>query len=73
MAAYRLTPDALADLEEIVEFIANDNPEAADRVRHAICAACESLSKHPSQGVLRPELTNGKYASGRFVSFGKLA
>ncbi len=57
MAAHRLTPDALADLDEIWRFIARDDPEAADRVEETILAACKSLSQFPRQGHSRPDLT----------------
>ena len=57
MARYRLTPDAAEDLDDIWWFIATDNPEAADRVEGTILTACESLSKFPLQGRVRPDLT----------------
>ena len=38
---------ALSDLEAIREFIAQDNPEAAARVRRAIRAGVERLAEYP--------------------------
>ena len=41
---------ALNDLEAIHEFIAQDNPEAALRVRRAIRIAIDRLAQHPNLG-----------------------
>jgi len=57
MASYRLTPDAVADLDTIWHFIAADKLEAAERVEKTILAACGSLARNPSIGDVRPELT----------------
>jgi plasmid stabilization system protein ParE len=57
MAVYRFTPDAVADLDDIWNFIAADNLEAADRVEKAILAACGSLVRNPLIGDVRVELT----------------
>ena len=57
MAAFRFTPDAVADRDDIWQFIASDNRAAADRVEEAIFAACEALARNPFQGPVRPDLT----------------
>jgi len=36
MGQYQFTPQAVSDLLEIWSFIAQDNPEAADRVEEAV-------------------------------------
>jgi toxin ParE1/3/4 len=41
---------ALNDLESIREFIADDNPEAAQRVSAAIEAAVNPIADHPNLG-----------------------
>jgi toxin ParE1/3/4 len=41
---------ALNDLETIREFIAQDNPEAATRVRDTIRTAIDRLARHPRLG-----------------------
>ncbi len=41
---------ALNDLEAIREFIAQDNPAAAARVRNAIRVAVDPLARHPNLG-----------------------
>ena len=61
MAAFRFTPDAVADREDIWQFIASDNRAAADQadqVEEAIFAACEVLAGNPLQGHVRLDLTN---------------
>jgi plasmid stabilization system protein ParE len=47
MAALRLTPSAEDQIGDIVEFIANDNEDAAVRVRHALYSAFDLLASRP--------------------------
>ena len=56
MPAFRLTPDAIDDLDAIWSFIFVDNPEAADAVEHEVRSACAMLAKEPL-GRVRPDLT----------------
>jgi plasmid stabilization system protein ParE len=56
-APYRFTPQATEDLDAIWRFIAEDNPEAADRVEMEIIATCRRLAKHPLMGTKRQEIT----------------
>jgi toxin ParE1/3/4 len=58
MSGFVLHPDALTDLEEIWEFIAADNLDAADRVLQEIHDAIRSLVPFPQQGHSRPDLTS---------------
>jgi plasmid stabilization system protein ParE len=58
MSGFRLHPDAYNDLDEIWEFIAQDNPEAADRVREEIYDAMQALVRFPHQGHTRTDLTS---------------
>ena len=46
----------LSVVEEIWEFIAQDNIDAADRVREEIFAACEKLAEIPGMDHLREDL-----------------
>lgn len=55
--AYRLTPKALGDLEEIWNYIAKESAEAADRVESAIFEACEVIARNPMIGSKRSEIT----------------
>ena len=57
MSGFVLHPEAYADLDEIWEYIAADNLDAADRVREEIYAAIRSLVAFPHQGHNRPDLT----------------
>lgn len=58
MSAYSFHPDAFADLNEIWEFIAQDNPDAADRVLEEIQSAINMLVGTPHAGHLRPDLNS---------------
>jgi len=58
MNAYVLHPGALADLSEIWEYIAADNPAAADRVVEEIHEAILTLIPLPQMGHSRADLTS---------------
>jgi hypothetical protein len=47
MSEFVLHPDAIKDLEEVWEYIAADNLDAADRVREQIYDAIKSLVPFP--------------------------
>src|SRR5260370_22713534 len=57
MATYRLTPDAIEDIDGIWSFISLDNPEAAYSVEEEIAAACAWLAEGPLRGHFRRDLT----------------
>jgi plasmid stabilization system protein ParE len=50
MSGFVLHPEAYADLDEIWEYIAADNLDAADRVREEIYTAIRTLVAFPHQG-----------------------
>jgi plasmid stabilization system protein ParE len=58
MSGYALHPEAFAVLEEIWEFIAQDDIESADGVISDIFDAIRSLVNFPRQGTRRPDLTS---------------
>jgi toxin ParE1/3/4 len=58
MTGYALHPEAYTDLDEIREYIAEDNPDAADRVITEIFEGIRALVAFPHQGFRRPELTS---------------
>jgi plasmid stabilization system protein ParE len=58
MTTFVLHPEAYADLDEIWEYIADDNLDAADRVREEIYQTIQSLVAFPYQGHSRPDLTS---------------
>lgn len=55
MTGYALHPGALGDIEQIWEYIFEDNPDAADRVVAEIFEACGSLIPQPDQGHWRED------------------
>ena len=57
MSGYAFHPDAFADLDEIWEYIAQDNIDAADRVLADIHAVLRTLAASPHIGHRRPDLT----------------
>ena len=58
MSEFVLHPDAVKDLDEIWEYIATENFDAADRVREEIYDAVQSLVPFPHVGHSRPDLTS---------------
>ena len=49
------SPSARLDLREIVEFIAIDDPDAAERIGMALLQASKSLWEFPRKGRVVPE------------------
>ena len=58
MTAYILAPEALQDLQDIWDYIAAENLDAADRVIDTLFAAFEQLAALPGLGHRREDLTN---------------
>jgi toxin ParE1/3/4 len=58
MSGFVLHPDALTDLTEIWEYIAADNPGAADRVIEEIHEAIRALVPFPQLGHQRFDLSS---------------
>jgi plasmid stabilization system protein ParE len=57
VSGYVLHPEAFADLDDLWEYIAEDNIDAADRVIADIFDAFPALVAFPHAGHLRPDLT----------------
>ena len=57
MSAYAFHPEAFADLDELWEYIAEDNIDAADRVLADIHSTLTTLAASPQIGYRRPDLT----------------
>lgn len=55
---YGLHPQAYSDLDEIRDYIAQDSPDAADRVIDEIFDCFERLAQFPGLGHARPDLTS---------------
>jgi antitoxin ParD1/3/4/toxin ParE1/3/4 len=61
MKRFILTPRARQDVNDIWDYIANDNIEAADRVLDALDNAMLKLAKNPGIGHRRDELTDQRH------------
>ena len=57
MSGYSVSPQAIDDLFEIWQYIAQDSEEAADRVQGEFYEAFSSLAQTPGQGHSRKDLT----------------
>lgn len=57
MSGYAFHPEAFTDLNDIWEFIAENNIDAADAVIAGIFDAVRPLVAFPNQGHRRPDLT----------------
>lgn len=57
MTRFRLSPEAARDIRDIWDHIAEDNIQAAGRVRLQILDACRRLADHPGMGHTRSDLT----------------
>ena len=57
-SGYALHPAAFEDLDDIRDYIARQNPDAADRVILEIFDTIRSLVPLPHQGHRRPDLTS---------------
>ena len=56
MSRYRIDPVAYEDMEAIYDYIAGDNPSAADRLLDRFHDKFRLLATHPLLGQVRPEL-----------------
>jgi plasmid stabilization system protein ParE len=61
MKSFVLTPRAENDLNQIWDYIAEDNIEAADRVLTALETAFSKLAKTPGMGHVREELADRRH------------
>ena len=61
MKRYVLTPSARRDVNDIWDYIASDNIEAADRVLDALESAMIKLAKSPGIGHWREELADKRH------------
>jgi toxin ParE1/3/4 len=61
MKNHVLTPEAQTNLLDIIDFIAAENPSAADRVLIEFEQTFESLGNNPGTGHYRDDLLNRKH------------
>ena len=57
MSEYRFTPQALDDLFSLWSYVAEESPEAANRVEEAVYSSCAFLVQSPHAGRIREDLT----------------
>ena len=64
-------PLAEADLDDIWWYIAQDNPDAADRLLDKIEEQCQALAQFPNMGINRDELmpTLRSFPVGNYLVF----
>jgi toxin ParE1/3/4 len=58
MSGFALHPEAYEDFDGIRSYIAENNPDAADRMVNEIFDAIRQLVRFPDQGFRRPKLTS---------------
>lgn len=61
MAELVWTAPALSDLNEIAEYIALENPQAARALVQRVFTVVERLERHPGSGKVPPELEGNRY------------
>ena len=61
MARIIWTEPALADLDEIADYISLDKPDAARRLVQRVFERVGQLADHPNSGSVPPELTGTQY------------
>jgi toxin ParE1/3/4 len=66
MKAVVFNPVAVADLDEITQYVAKANPEAAHDVRQDILDSAERLGNHPGMGI-RPRFRAPRFAGIRYL------
>ena len=64
-----LTPEARSDLESILLYIAEDSPDAAERVRLELYEGLQKLARFPGLGHYHDELLSRKYRFWNFYSY----
>ena len=71
MSRYRVDRDARADLEEIYDYVADENLAAADRLMDTFQEKFGLLAVHPLMGQTRPELAPNlhSFSVGKYVVF----
>ena len=71
MTAYRVSPLARADMDEIWDYIAKDNPPSATRLLDKFFQKFVFLSEHPNAGQHRPEIRPNlrSFSVGNYVIY----
>lgn len=56
-ALFQFTTEAIEDLDNIWYFIAQESPQAADRVEAEVIATCRRIAEYPRIGHKRQDIT----------------
>jgi plasmid stabilization system protein ParE len=67
---YRISRQADTDIERLCDYVAEDNPDAADRLDEQLHRAIELLAKFPGLGHSRADVKDKRYlfrAVGNYV------
>jgi plasmid stabilization system protein ParE len=67
--SFILTPEAKADLREILIDIAEDRPETAERLRFELYKGFQRLGRSPGIGHYREDLLDRRYRFRNFYSY----
>lgn len=66
---FRLTPEAKSDLKEILLDIAEDSPDAAERLRSEFFDGLKTLGQSPGIGHYHDEMLSRNYRFRNFYSY----
>jgi plasmid stabilization system protein ParE len=66
---FALTPQARNDLKEILQDIAEDSPDTAERLRSEFYTGLQALGRSPGIGHYHDELLSRKYRFWNFYSY----
>jgi antitoxin ParD1/3/4 len=69
MTRYVVSPPAARDLDEIWQFVARDDIDAAERLIEELEDACERLAANPHLGHVREDLAEPSYRFWRVRSY----
>jgi toxin ParE1/3/4 len=69
MAKLVFAPEAESDLRAIVDYIAEDKPQAARRWLAKLKEKCHLLARNPEIGERRPEFLSGKCRCSLYGSY----
>lgn len=69
MPEYLLSPEAVEDLQNIWDYVAVENPQAADDLINNLFLVFERLAQWPGQGHTRPDLTSSHVLFWPFGSY----
>jgi toxin ParE1/3/4 len=65
------SPDSVADLLGILDYISQQNPAAARKLVDRLEAACLNLAKMPNIGTMRDDLASGlrAFSQGNYIIY----